>query len=155
MLYKLLILLGVLLLVSSTWLMYHRYKKAHNVISFKESLEKTNLPIIVLYNDVMALNFLIDTGSDDNCIDGNILDHLHYTETGMYNEVSSISGTVMSPIINLPINDGSSVVIERFNIVDLSATNIDREIKINGILGSKFCKIAELVIDYKHCKIYS
>ena len=159
MFYKLLILLGVLLLMSFAWLIYRRYNKTGTCISFKGTLKKTGLPIITLYNDDCALNFLVDTGSDVNCINKDKLKYLHYTETNKSGKMVNSSGVEQAKVVNLPINDQSGVANMEFYILDLSkqfdAIAKHDGVQIDGILGSKFCKDAGLIINYNDYKIYS
>lgn len=159
MLYKLLILLGVLLLVSFTWLMYKKYNKKVTCVSFEETFKKTGLPIITLYNDCCALNFLVDTGSDVNCINKDKLKYLHYTETNKSGNMVNSSGINKSDVIMMPINDKHDTAVVEFYVLDLSiqfnTIAIYDGVKIDGILGSKFCKDAGLIINYNDYKIYS
>lgn len=159
MLYKLLILLGVLLLVSFTWLIYKRCNKKVTWVSFEETFKKTGLPIITFYNNCCALNFLVDTGSDINCINKDKLKYLHYTETNKSGKMVNSSGVEQAKVVNLPINDQCSVANIEFYILDLSKQfdTIAKHdgVQIDGILGSKFCKEAGLLINYSDCKIYS
>ena len=159
MFYKLLILLGVLLLMSFTWLMYKKYNKKVTWVSFEETFKKTGLPIITLYNDCCALNFLVDTGSDANCINKDKLKYLHYTETNKSGNMVNSSGVNKSNVIMMPINDKHGIAVVEFYILDLSiqfdTIAVYDGVKIDGILGSKFCKDAGLIINYNDYKIYS
>ena len=159
MFYKLLILLSVLLLVSFTWLIYKRCNKKVTWVSFEETFKKTGLPIITLYNDDCALNFLVDTGSDVNCINKDKLKYLHYTETNKSGNMVNSSGINKSNVIMMPINDKHGIAVVEFYILDLSIQfdTIAKHdgVKIDGILGSKFFKDAGLIINYNDCKIYS
>lgn len=138
-------------------LVYGIFKNDHSYdkISFEESFNKAGLPIVTLYNDCYPLNFLVDTGSDDNFIDTNILQYVHYTETDDHHEVICASGSTTSRGIIVRINDGDDFVEEKFYTIDISSVNTYKDIKINGILGSKFCADAKFVIDYSDMTIYS
>lgn len=159
MFYKLLILLGILLLVGFTWLIYIRCNKKVTWVSFEETFKKTGLPIITLYNDCYALNFLVDTGSDVNCINKDKLKYLHYTETNKSGNMVNSAGVEQTKVIKLPINDQCGVAYMEFYVLDLSKqfdTIAQHDgVQIDGILGSKFCKEAGLIINYNDCKIYS
>lgn len=127
----------------------------YDKISFEESFNKAGLPIITLYNDCYPLNFLVDTGSDDNFIDTNILQYVHYIETDDHHEVICASGSTVSKGIIVRINDGEDTVEEKFYTIDISSVNTYKDIKINGILGSRFCADAKFVIDFSDMTIYS
>lgn len=138
-------------------LIYGIFKNNHDYdkISFEESFNKAGLPIITLYNDCYPLNFLVDTGSDDNFIDTNILQYVHYIETDDQHEVICASGSTVSKGIIVRINDGEDTVEEKFYTIDISSVNTYKDIKINGILGSRFCADAKFVIDFNDMTIYS
>ena len=147
----------ITLVVIVVILIYGIFKNNHDYdkISFEESFNKAGLPIITLYNDCYPLNFLVDTGSDDNFIDTNILQYVHYIETDDQHEVICASGSTVSKGIIVRINDGEDTVEEKFYTIDISSVNTYKDIKINGILGSRFCADAKLVIDFSDMTIYS
>ena len=147
----------ITLVVIVVSLIYGIFKNNNNYdkISFEESFNKAGLPIITLYNDCYPLNFLVDTGSDDNFIDTNILQYVHYIETDDQHEVICASGSTVSKGIIVRINDGEDTVEEKFYTIDISSVNTYKDIKINGILGSRFCADAKFVIDFSDMKIYS
>ena len=147
----------ITLVVIVVILIYGIFKNSNDYdkISFEESFNKAGLPIITLYNDYYPLNFLVDTGSDDNFIDINILQYVHYIETDDQHEVICASGSTTSKGIIVRINDGEDTVEEKFYTIDISSVNTYKDIKINGILGSKFCADAKFVIDFSNMTIYS
>lgn len=147
----------VTLVVIMAILIYGIFRNSHSYdkISFEESFNKAGLPIITLYNDCYPLNFLVDTGSDDNFIDTNILQYVHYIETDDQHEVICASGSTVSMGIIVRINDGEDTVEEKFYTIDISSVNTYKDIKIHGILGSKFCADAKFVIDFSDMTIYS
>lgn len=147
----------ITLVVIVVILIYGIFKNSHDYdkISFEESFNKAGLPIITLYNDCYPLNFLVDTGSDDNFIDTNILQYVHYIETDDQHEVICASGSTVSRGIIVRINDGEDTVEEKFYTIDISSVNTYKDIKINGILGSRFCADAKFIIDFSDMTIYS
>lgn len=147
----------ITLVVIVVILIYGIFKNNHDYdkISFEESFNKAGLPIITLYNDCYPLNFLVDTGSDDNFIDTNILQYVHYIETDDQHEVICASGSTVSKGIIVRINDGEDTVEEKFYTIDISSVNTYKDIKINGILGSRFCADAKFIIDFSDMTIYS
>ena len=147
----------ITLVVIVVILIYGIFKNSHDYdkISFEESFNKAGLPIITLYNDCYPLNFLVDTGSDDNFIDTNILQYVHYIETDDQHEVICASGSTTSRGIIVRINDGEDTVEEKFYTIDISSVNTYKDIKINGILGSRFCADDKFIIDFSDMTIYS
>lgn len=151
MVYILLITVSILLLLVAVYV-YKRKNK--NTVSFSDSFNKTDLPIITLYNDCYALNFLVDTGSTFSCIDKTLLKYLHYCETNAIREVISINGVSNSPVILMNINDGEDCIKELFTVVDMTNSNSANDcITIHGILGAPFCRNAKWVIDFNKCEI--
>jgi hypothetical protein len=58
----------------------------------------------------------------------------------------------------MTLNDGDNIIHCRFVVMDLNAQfneiyNKDG-VRIHGILGSKFCKAAGLVIDFNKLRVY-
>ena len=49
-------------------------------VSFSKGFVAPNIPIATFKHEDMQLNFLLDTGSDSNSIDVNVLDKLNYNE---------------------------------------------------------------------------
>lgn len=152
----LILLIVLILFLACLAIVVFKKKDSIDSVSFKDSFEKSNLPIITLYNDCYALNFLIDTGSTFSCIDTHTLKYLHYTNTNASREVVTVNGVNESPVILMTINDSTDCVEELFTVVDMGNSNsINDGITIHGILGSTFCKRANFVIDYNELKVYS
>lgn len=153
--YWILLTVLALLLVSLAVITYKK-KCSIDYVSFEDSFVKSDLPIITLYNDCYALNFLIDTGSTFSCIDSNILKYLHYTNTNAIREVVSVNGVSNSPVIYMTINDTEDAADELFTVVDMDNSNsVNDSITIHGILGSTFCRKAGFIIDYSKLRVYS
>lgn len=153
--YKILFAILTLLIIILVIIIYKK-RRSITIVSFKDSFEKSNLPIITLYNDCYALNFLIDTGSTFSCIDSNTLKYLHYSNTNAVREVVSVNGISESPVILMTINDSEDCADELFTVVDMSTSNsVNDGVKIHGILGSTFCRKAKFIIDYSELSIYS
>ena len=49
-------------------------------MSFMESMNLTELPVVTFYQEDKKFNFLLDTGSSDCIIDSNILDQIEHQE---------------------------------------------------------------------------
>lgn len=132
-------------------------RRVDDTISFEESFNKVGLPVIQLFNDSYPLNFLVDTGSDDNFIDTNVLKYIHYTESDEKPRgVICASGQTESKSIFVCINDLEDCATEKFYTLDMSSMNKEHAgMHINGILGSRFCNDAGLVIDYSNKTIFT
>ena len=54
--------------------------KNRSKISFMESMNLTDLPVITFTNNDTKLNFLLDTGSDSSYINNSILNNIQHTK---------------------------------------------------------------------------
>lgn len=159
MLAKVLFISGwVILTILIGYLLFKKIVKDMKSISFEETFNKTGLPVISLYNDSKQLNFLLDTGSDCCVINSKELKYLHYTDTKKKASTVDSGGVNQRNIIRMTLNDGDNIVHCRFVVMDLSAQFNEiytkDKVRIHGILGSKFCKAAGLVIDFNKLKVY-
>lgn len=125
---------------------------SNDSISFEETFNKSGLPIITLNNRDYPLNFLIDTGSDVCCINKDSLKYIHYTQTNKKAHFVTTTGPVESQSVVISLNDKEDDVNIEFNVLDFSAQFKEIEEKngvhIDGILGSRFCGDAGLIIDF-------
>lgn len=125
-------------------------------ISFKESLDLTDLPIITVENNGKKLNFLLDTGSNVSHINSNILDSLSDyskvpaapTEITTVNGVESIEGSW----IELPFYYKKQYFSETFLPLDLTdafdSIKRDNGVQLHGILGNSFFAKYRYVLDF-------
>lgn len=159
MVLKILFILGWALLAGLVaYLLYVKIKRDFMSISFEETFNKTGLPVISLFNDSTQLNFLLDTGSDCCVMNSKELKYLHYTNTKKSVSTVDSTGITKRKVIRMRLNDGMDTIWGTFTVLDLSPQfdeiyNKDG-VRIHGILGSKFCKNAGLVIDFNTLKVY-
>ena len=66
------IIIGILIILISIIIMQN-YNRKKVKMSFKESMNLTELPIVTFYNGTNKLNFLLDTGSNLCVINSNSL----------------------------------------------------------------------------------
>ena len=135
--------------------------KDRSMISFKESLDLTSLPIVTFEVGKEKFNFLLDTGSDVSYINENLLPkfkHVKIKENPI--EVIGIEG---NPIEVYPI--GSILKYKEmefkniFYISDLerafSIVKNSTGVQIHGILGSLFFQNYKYVLDFNDLIAYS
>ena len=129
-------------------------------ISFKESMDLVELPIITFMNNGKKLNFLLDTGASYSSINGAILGNLSYIDTGESGSHFGIEGTVKeSKYIKMNVDYRSKSYEDDFQVMDLSQAfdNIKQQFGINlhGILGSTFFQKYRYVLDFSELVAYS
>lgn len=129
-------------------------------ISFKESLDLTDLPIITVYQGSKRFNFLIDTGATKSIFDSNQIDSLiTYKDTDDISYVMGIEGN-KSIVRNISISFYRNELKFNsiFQAVDMSKAfkNIKQEtgVSLQGILGNDFFVKYKYVIDFKEFVAY-
>lgn len=127
-------------------------------ISFKESMDLTELPVITFYNNGKKINFLIDTGSNISYINSSMIDSLTYEKIEDEMAIVGLGGTQTGNSCRMTVMYKDMEFTEEFGIVDLSEgfDTIKREsgVQIHGILGSKFFEKYKYVLDFKDLVAY-
>lgn len=139
---------------------YCRQKKRVNM-SFKESMDLVELPIITFYNGDKKLNFLLDTGSNISQINSSILpllDHKKVEEKDM--DITGIEGNkVNTGFCEMAITYKGQEFVSEFCVHDLDdAFAIVKEesgVQIHGILGSLFFQKYKYVFNFESLIAYS
>lgn len=148
--------LGVLVII--LWYNNFFYKSDNYVLSFKESMDLTDLPVITFYNGEEKLNFLLDTGSDKSYINKHILKRLSYEKSNFKTSAMGIDGTPKEcNAIQMHIHYKDLDFNELFFVMDLkdSFDTIKKEsgVTINGILGSVFFRKYGYMLDFEKLKV--
>ena len=139
-----------------------KYCRVHNtsVMSFKESMDLTELPIVTFYNKGAKLNFLLDTGSDLSYINKSILSSLEYKEVNESRNIISVGGNSQTlGCCDMTVTYKNQKFIDRFYISDLDeafgAIKTETGVQIHGILGSKFFAKYKYILDFENLIAYS
>ena len=143
---------------------YNTYKNIpKNVLSFRESLNLTQLPIVTFNCGKKKLNFLLDSGATACVIDARIIDSLdndYYFKTDNTEEVWGMEGRpVISNIVELSICYSGINFMEPFLITDLkdSFDKIKQEtgVKLHGIIGNNFFTNHKYTLDFDKMIFYN
>lgn len=129
-------------------------------ISFRESMDLVELPIVTFMNNGRKLNFLLDTGASYSSINEAALEGLSYEETGESGGHFGIEGTIQeSKYVRMNVGYRSQSYEDDFQVVDLSQAfgNIKQEFGINlhGIIGNSFFQKYRYVLDFSELIAYS
>ena len=137
-------------------------KKGKTKISFKESLDLVELPVITFMNNNKKLNLLIDSGSDISYLCNRVASELNFIseeEIGLniMTGIKSMDSVCNEVKLNLSFKDNNFV--EKFIILpelDHQFDDIKKEngVKIDGILGNSFLSKYKYIIDYKDLSVY-
>lgn len=164
---QIVIALGVLLIVAivagiSNIIMSKKHNKFNlNKISFKESMDLVDLPIITFVSNGVKLNFLLDTGATYSAINSDALKNLKYTPTDNSGTSTGIGGDLGEtyPYIKLEVNHRGKVYDDEFQVLDLSSPfkNVKESsgITLHGILGNSFFQKYRYVLNFDEFIAYS
>lgn len=134
--------------------------KNKKTISFKESMDLTELPIITFSNNNTKLNFLLDTGSNISHINSSILNKLNFTT--LNREISTVGFTgeiVDSAFCKMELEYKGKIYEDDFSITNLDdAFGVIKQesgVQIHGILGSKFFERYKYILDFSKLEAYT
>lgn len=151
----------VLILVCTTLYFRYQYQREKTKISFKESINLTELPIITVENKVLGkLNLLLDTGSNSSILTLSKAKDLNTTLTrNQGNDTLGGGGAVANygmTMLGMSIND--SYIMEKFLINDLDAVFSEIKssygVEVHGILGNSFFTNNKCNIDFEKLAFY-
>lgn len=136
------------------------YDRKKVEMSFKESMNLTELPIVTFYNGSTKLNFLLDTGANLCVINSRIIDSLNYKKLDEKGSVFGIEGnSVDIDYISMDFTYNSKSYSSSFQVVDMQEAfdRIKQEsgVTVHGILGSKFFEEYKYVLDFKELIAYT
>lgn len=131
-----------------------------HAMSFKESLDLAELPVVTFYQGKQKINFLLDTGSNNCIIDSNFLNSIKHemlnVKTNLYGLEGNKQESLMC-IIKMSYKDREYEY--PYIVQDMSAAfgAIKKEtgVTINGLLGSKFFNEFKYILDFKELIAYN
>lgn len=131
-----------------------------NAMSFQNSMDLAELPVVTFHQGNKKINFLLDTGSNNCIIDKAFLKSISHT---MLNQKTSICGlegnTQESGVCTIKMSYKDRDYEYPYVVQDMSAAfgSIKKEtgVTIHGILGSKFFNEFKYVLDFKELIAYS
>lgn len=153
------ILLLVILVAITINAIEDNRKKNDSKISFRESMDLTELPVVTFCNGDKKLNFLLDTGSNVSHINSSVIHLLDHTKTDQKTDTIGMEGNkVSNDICKMTVYYRNQRFEEDFIISDLNdAFDIIKQedgVQIHGILGSKFFEKYRYVLDFSELIAY-
>lgn len=133
--------------------------KTFLAVSFSKGFVSPNIPIATFQQGDTELNFIIDTGSDNNIIDSNMLPNLkcEMIDNRMY--LTGLGGSQEVEMCNITFSFEDESLTASFLISDMKeAFTIIRKchaIPIHGMLGSKFLMENNLILDFNKMVAYN
>lgn len=136
------------------------YNKKKVKMSFKESMNLTELPVITFYNKSTKLNFLLDTGSNECVINSKIIDSLNYTKLDKKGSVFGMEGNSIDiDYISIDFTYNNKSYSSSFQVVDMQDAfdRVKQEsgVTIHGILGNLFFEKYKYILDFKELAAYT
>lgn len=131
-----------------------------NAMSFKNSIDLAELPVVTFYQGSRKVNLLLDTGSNNCVIDKSFLKQLEHTPLDCKTNISGLEGNPQEAnVCSLSLSYKDRSYEYPYVIQDMSAVfgSIKKEtgVTIHGILGSMFFNKFKYVLDFKELIAYS
>ena len=119
-----------------------------------------NIPIATFYQNDTELNFIIDTGSDDNVICSEILPSLKYEELEGDTPFATAGGVQKVKSCNLNLQFGAETFTSKFLISDHLKESFDKihewnAVRLHGMIGSKFLMQNNIILDFNNMIAYN
>lgn len=137
-----------------------RKKTSYDSMSFRETMDLCELPIVTFMNNGKKLNFLLDTGASKSVIHSGALEELIYKRTNKSGDIYGIDGKRMDvSFISMSIGYKGKNYNEEFQSIDMSIpfSNLKTDFGVNlhGILSSTFFQKYRYVLNFDELVAYS
>lgn len=136
------------------------FKHKDKGMSFRQGYYLTELPVCTFFQGNKKINFLLDTGSNNNLIDKHILPKINHKELQGNTHLYGLEGnTQVIPVCSITISYEEKDFEDAFMVADLSSvfSRIKQEsgVNLHGIIGSNFFHKYQYVLDFKTLIAYS
>ena len=159
MVFEFVVVLSIVVLVALMVNKAQDYNRKKVKMSFRESMNLTELPVVTFYNGTNKLNFLLDTGSNMCVINSKILESLNYTRLNEKGTVHGMEGNIVdTEYVSMNFTHNDIPYTSVFQVMDMqNAFDIVKQesgVTIHGILGNKFFEEYKYVLDFKELIAY-
>lgn len=158
--------IAILMIIIYAYLLYviktmpaNKVSSNYHNISFKESLDLTDMPIVTFESKGKKINLLLDTGCNISTLNNSILkdvefekDNNEYSNLGIEgNKIDTIGGEV-----TLHYKNHTFKTTCIFQDLDNAFEHIkrDRGVQLHGVLGTEFFKKYQYILDFEEFKAY-
>lgn len=129
-------------------------------ISFGAGFVAPNIPIATFHQGDKELNFILDTGSDDNVVDKEILQNTQYEPVEHEGKLYGAGEGLDVGACMITFQYEGETFTEKFLISDCVKKAFDAIrgchcIQLHGLLGSKFLRNNNFVLDYNKLQAYN
>lgn len=131
-----------------------------HAMSFQNSMDLAELPVVTFRQGDKKINFLLDTGSNNCIIDSNILKNIDHKMLDVETNILGLEGNAQKTgVCTIKMNYKDKEYEYPYVIQDMSAAfdSIKKEtgVTVNGMLGSKFFNEFKYVLDFDELIAYS
>lgn len=141
------------------WHIIEHKQELQTRISFRETMNLTDLPIITFYNNGRKLNFILDTGSNRSVLNIRELGNCVYQKLNSTNELLGMDGIPREvENISLILSYNKREYVEVFQAVDISSAldgyKKESGVNVHGILGNTFFLKYRYILDFNDLVAY-
>ena len=158
---KFTIIFSFVLILLAIILYYNQYKNSKIAkVSFRETMDLCELPIVTFLIGYRKVNFLLDTGASSSIINKSTLRELSYEDSSKVDELYGMEGNkIKVSYVNMSLTYKDRNYDEEFQVVDMSAPfgnlKSDFGVNVHGILSSSFFRKYQYVLDFSELIAYS
>lgn len=136
------------------------YGKSTDAMSFRESLDLVELPVVTFRQGSRKINLLLDTGSNNCIIDKTFLECLEHIMLEQTTNLMGMEGNNnITKVCSLKLSYKDKEYEYPYIVQDMSAAfgaiKNETGVTIHGILGSKFFNEFKYVLDFEELIAYS
>lgn len=136
---------------------YLNREKPNYVFSFEDTMDIHKIPIVSFEHKGNIVNFVIDSGASHSIINTNSLQTFDYKPIENASaKVYGIDGNrIQTTMAHVELIKNNYKFIDVFQIMPVPALDImktKKGLEVHGILGSRFLKKYQFLINYKHLK---
>lgn len=137
-----------------------RKKVSQNRMSFKETMDLCELPIVTFMNNGKKLNFLLDTGASRSVIHKGALEGLSYEPINIVGDIYGMDGKRQEvTYISMSISYKDKEYSDEFQSIDMSEpfSNLknDYGVNLHGVLSSTFFQKYKYILNFEELVAYS
>lgn len=160
MVLEIIVILSIVVIAAITINGVQDYNRKKVGMSFRESMNLTELPVVTFYNGTNKLNFLLDTGSNMCVINSRNIESLSCTKLDERGSIHGMEGNAIDvEYISMDFTYNRKLYTSTFQVVDMQEAfdRVKQEsgVTIHGILGSKFFEEYKYVLDFKELIAYN
>lgn len=128
--------------------------------SFSQGFKSPNIPIATFTQGDKELNFIIDTGSDDNVINKSALEDIEYKTLEHSGTLAGVGGVYDVGACEISFQHDGETFTTKFLVSDHLQEAFDNvrkahAIPLHGMIGSKFLMSNNIILDFNNMIAYN